>query len=649
MRRRRLLWLVVSIPALVQLAVLLYVVVRRLAYPYDLEWMEGGMLNHALRLADGQGIYVPPSVDFIPYLYTPLYPWLLAQLGKIFGLSYALGRAVSAVAMVAVVALGAVAVAREAPRCRLPLALAAAAAFAGFYAATYPWVEGWYDLVRGDTLQLALGTGGLVALFVWARRPALVAVAAALIATSFFAKQTGVLFVAAGGAALLVMNWRAVPVYVGVAGAIGGGGSWLLDRATDGWYWIYVFQVHQQHDTNVDRFVRSFGYQLGHFPALTAVVLAGLVAVSLRRRELPASARAFLYWSFLFLCGTVIGAIGWSTQWAHWNAYIPAMTFGAIAAGLGLVVLVETLGESAAAVAALALAANLGLTLWSPRRFIPTPADRAAGDRLVARLESLPGEVFIPSHPWYAHLAGKRTYTHRMGILDVTFQGAGKKPLPPRARVVEGLPESLRSGRFDAVILDDKDQLSELPGLAEGYHPDEALAGANPHVLTGAATTPRMLWIPRKEPPPPPGTKVLFDFESGSYDGWTVTGDAWGKAPVTRVPGKDIVGTRGRWFASANTVGDRGTGTLLSPPFALSGKTLTVRVGGGNSKGERVELRDVVTGEVLRSATGEKSLVLHVVSWPITDLYGRIVRLACVDEDKGGWGVLFVDDVREVQ
>jgi hypothetical protein len=648
-RWRRLLWLVVSLPALAQLAVLFYAVVRRLAYPYDLEWMEGGMLNHALRLAGGQGIYVPPSVDFIPYLYTPLYPWLLAVLGKAFGLSYALGRAVSFVSMAAVVALGAFAVAREAEACRRPLGLAAAAMFAGFYAATYPWVEGWYDLVRGDTLQLALGVGGLVALFVWARRPALVAVAAALIATSFFAKQTGVLFVAAGGAALLGLNWRAVPIYVAVAGAIGGGGSYLLNRATDGWYWIYVFQVHQQHDTNVDRFIKSFGYELGHFPALTAVVLAGLVAVAWRRREPPPSARAFLYWSFLFVCGSVIGAIGWSTQWAHWNAYIPAMTFGAIAAGLGLIVVFESLGVSAAAVAALALAANLGVALWSPRRFIPTPADRAAGDRLVARIAAEPGEVFIPSHPWYAHLAGKRTYTHRMGLLDVTFQGAGKKPLPPRARVVEGLPEALKGSRFGAIILDDKEQLWELPGLTEGYHPDEALAGANPRVLTGAPTTPRMLWIPRKEPPPPPGTKIVFDFEAGTFAGWEVTGDAWGAAPVTRVPGRDVAGTRGRFFASSNAIGDRGTGTILSPPFVLSGQTLSLRVAGGNAKGVRAELRDALTGEVLRTATGEKSLVLRVAAWPITDLRGRTVRLAGVDEEKGSWGVLFLDDVREIQ
>lgn len=646
MRSRRWLWLVVSIPALVQLGLLAYTVARRLAYPYDLEWMEGGMLNHALRLADGQGIYVPPSVDFIPYLYTPLYPALLAALGKIFGLSYALGRAVSVICLASVLALGGYAVVREAPRCRWPLGLAGAAAFAGLLAAAYPWFEGWYDIVRGDTLFLALGLGGLLGLRAWARRPALVAVAAALLAASFFAKQTGVLLVAAGGAALLVMNWRALPVYVAVAGAIGGGGTWLMNRATDGWFWIYVFQVHQQHDTSLDRFVRSFGYELGHFPALTAVVVAGVVAAIVHRR-----AAGFLYWAYLFLCGIVIGAIGWATQWAHWNAYIPAITFGGVAAGCAIVYLAESVGTAAGAVAALAIAVNLVVARWSPAPFIPADADRAAGAKLVERIAAVPGDVFVPSHPWYAHLAGKTTYTHRMGILDVTYDGgAGKRPLPPRARIVEGLTDRLKKARFDAVVLDDKEQLWELPGLTEGYRADESLAGANPRVVTGAPTSPRTLWIPKKEPPLPPGTKVLFDFESGTYAGWTVTGDAWGKGPVQKVPGKEIIGARGGWFASSNTVGDKGTGTLLSPPVTLSGSKLTLRVAGGdNEKMVRVELRDAATGEVLRTATGARTLTLSVVAWPIADLRGRTVRLACVDEEKGGWGVLWVDDVREVQ
>src|SRR5262249_59845885 len=79
---------------------------RRFSYGFDREWMEGGMLLPAKRIADGQPLYAPPSIDFVPYLYTPLYPAVVAVLGKIFGIGYALGRFVSLASLAAALVLG---------------------------------------------------------------------------------------------------------------------------------------------------------------------------------------------------------------------------------------------------------------------------------------------------------------------------------------------------------------------------------------------------------------------------------------------------------------------------------------------------------------------------------------------------------------
>src|SRR5262245_34390996 len=84
-----------------------WVVARRIAYPYDLEWMESGMLCHALRLYEGQPIYAAPSVDFIPHLYTPLYPAVVALLARVTGdVGYLLGRAVSVAAFAGSLLIG---------------------------------------------------------------------------------------------------------------------------------------------------------------------------------------------------------------------------------------------------------------------------------------------------------------------------------------------------------------------------------------------------------------------------------------------------------------------------------------------------------------------------------------------------------------
>jgi hypothetical protein len=662
--RRRLVtavWILLAAPGVLQLGLLLYTVARRIAYPYDLEWMEGGMLNHALRLSEGQPIYAAPSIDFIPFLYTPLYPALLAALGKLFGLGYLLGRAVSVLAILVTLACIAAAALRE-TRAR-GWALAGAGLGGGVFAATYPWVEGWYDLVRGDTLFLAMATAGLLLLRAWARHPARapfvyprVAAAAALLALSFFCKQTGVLLVAAGGAALVVMNWRAVPIYGAVAGVIGLGGSALLNRLTGGWYWVYVFEVHQQHETFMPRFWQSFGNMAGRFPALTVllgVTLVAVAAAAVARRRLPEGAGGFLYWMWMTAAGALIGALGWATQWAHFNAYIPALTFAAIAAALAIVSLADLLPRGSlvvAAAAGAALGAQLVVARWSPRPFIPTAADRQAGAALIARLRALPGELFMPSHPWYPHLAGKPTFTHRMGIMDVTYRpppSAGKKPLRPEAREVAGLAEALRARRFGAIVLDDRYEAWELPGLTESYQPDELLGrDAAPRVVSGARTVPRTIWTPI-ETQLPPGTRVLYDFEREGYNGWTITGNAFGNAPARGTPGRGVLGYRGRLYASSSAAGDDGTGSLVSPPIAVTGTRITLRVGGGERAGTRVELRDAASGEVLRSAQGNHDMMLRAVAWDVAELRGQEVRVAAVDEERGAWGIIWLDEIRQ--
>ena len=92
-----------ELPILISYAVIfigmfLWVAFHRLTYPLDLEWMEGGMLMHAVRIAEGKGIYLPPSTEFVPYFYTPGYPVVLAILGTIFEIGYPLARSLSLLA-----------------------------------------------------------------------------------------------------------------------------------------------------------------------------------------------------------------------------------------------------------------------------------------------------------------------------------------------------------------------------------------------------------------------------------------------------------------------------------------------------------------------------------------------------------------------
>jgi hypothetical protein len=689
-------WIVIALPALYQIGLLVTAIHGRFAYPYDLEWMEGGMLHHAQRIRDGAGIYVPPSVDFIPYLYTPLYPSLVALFGGAFGVSYAVGRAISILSLLGIALTAALQIpSRRHQHQRLGPPWGGMVLGLGLFAAAYPITDGWYDLVRADTLFLLLVTTGIGALPRWARTGAgfaghaQVAASAVVLTLAFFCKQTGIIYVGLGGVIVLALNWRRLPIFVATAGILGLGGTAILERSTNGWFWTYISKIHRAHDFNMDRFWKSFGNILWRtkgegyeFPTLGApvtcvvVIALGLVAVTWwKKRVILKQTQPLLIWASMFVVSVLVGAVGWGTEFAHFNAYMPAFLHGALAAGAAVPAVYACarlwwgdrprleLGSTGAAVAvALPLAIVCITASWQPSKYIPTDADVAAGDRLIARLRTLEGEVWMPSHPWYLYMAGHTPRVHRMGIKDVTAR---------QARTVEGLDDALARRAFAAIVLDNADlhNREHLPGLVRNYRAALSLPKADgpcgrswvcraalrlphderPNLYTGARIVPDAIWLPQIPATPPAGAKALFDFEAGTWEGgrWIRSGPAWGNGPVaTALPGQDIVlGATGARFATSMHDGDKTTGRITSPAFSLDAAKLTMRLGGGSDATKlRVEL---VVGKLTvdRASVplpGGDALKTVTIAIPV-ELRGKIGKLVLVDDSPTGH--LDIDDV----
>jgi hypothetical protein len=141
---------------------------------------------------------------------------------------------------------------------------------------------------------------------------------------------------------------------------------------------------------------------------------------------------------------------------------------------------------------------------YDPRPFLPTARDRAAGDALLARLRAVDGDVLIPFHPFYGHLAGKPSYLHRMGVLDIWRAGMGAPA---------GLTAALDAKRFAAVVMDDKidGNWQMWPGLLANYRVAEEIRG--PRVVSGAETEPRYWLVPKTPPAPAPAMPDVIDKE----------------------------------------------------------------------------------------------------------------------------------------
>jgi len=685
----------------------------RFFYPYDLEWMEGGMLVHAWRLLRGETIYPPPSLEFVPYLYTPLYSVVVAVSSAVTGVSYQIGRAVSLCSMVVVIALVVVAVRfefdDERPGHRW-VGWVAAVLGVGMVAAGYPWTDGWYDIARPDSLLCAVGLAGFVGL----RRelqtspvqgsgeestetervaggwrsfwdPA-VAGWGVLLALSFFIKQTGLLFVAGAGVIVLVSRWRSVPSFVAAAGVTGLGGTWLINLATGGWFWRYIFVYHQRHANSYDRFVSAWGSMWSQRPVVFVVVggACGLALIAYglsglgrwsggwlggwrRAVEGDRALSGTVYWGWLAGVGALFGATGFATQWAETNAYMPFIIFGAVAVGaaiagtMRLLELVDAPGETpfvAATIVLTVASGGLASASWSPAAHIPAESQREAGDALVERFEAIEGRIFAPYFPWYVRLAGKQPHMHIMARNDVirltprrcpTDEPAGERPwicpeLPSEGKQIDGWTEGLTAERFEAIVMPPTSGV--IPKLGDFQLGEQLGRGQVPSPPTGYEFG--GMAIMRTEQPRALASdaEMVFDFESDLGPGWEIEGTAWGDGPVSSTLPQQLPvgGYGGDRFMNSYHGGDRSTGTVRSPEFRITRPSMHLWVGGGRlDDGVRVELR--VGGEVVRQAAGKRRERMHEVVWDLGGHLGETARLKFVDESSGGWGHVTVDDI----
>jgi hypothetical protein len=502
----------------------------RLSYPLDLEWMEGGVLTHALRLGRGQPLYAEPSVDFVSFLYTPLYPAVLCVLSKIFGLSYVLGRAVSILAFCGALVFLVAAVrgvARQYESEELP-AVATTAGLLGAAAVClgYPFCGAFYDLVRCDSLWLFWVSAGLYCCSP-GRSTTRVVVGALLLVLGFFTKQTAAPFmVTAAAAVALTSGVRRGVVFSAVAFGSTTTAILVGQHLTEGWLWIYIYRLHQSHRILSSRIWPETPRVLLDYGFMLMIPIAACLLLAAFRRRLS---RGLLYWACMAATGVATAAVGSATEGAYDNAYIPAVYFGALLAAACVVELpalaaglrastdgaVWSIGERhRPRLGSLRVFSLLGLALLSvhamirwgdPSPHVPTRQDRAEAGRLLAYLTEQGPEIFVPCHPFYNVLAGGRGHLHIMGVNDVYSWPRAITSDPDRDTAIKdrfrrSVASSFRSRRWKMVILDDCTQ-SPLFGLKRYYRPVDDLGrtGRAPRSFSGHPCAPRHVWVPRGE------------------------------------------------------------------------------------------------------------------------------------------------------
>ena len=146
---------------------------------------------------------------------------------------------------------------------------------------------------------------------------------------------------------------------------------------------------------------------------------------------------------------------------------------------------------------------------------------------------------------------------------------------------------------------------------------------------------------------------VLFDFENGTFDGWTLTGDCWDKEPATTKTFVDrqgnplVSGIVGNGYLTTLYKNSMTTGKAVSKEFVIDKPFISFRIGGGHYPKEAC-LNLVVEGKIVRSETGNNSAELSLAHWDVYALMGKSARLEIVDSSQNmNRGYVMVDDIRQ--
>ena len=453
----------------------------RLRYPYELEWLESGMLEHVRRVHDGLPLYTPPSSNFVEFGYSPLYMLVGGVLSFPFGIHLSTLRAISLVSTLATFWL----------LFRLLRAEGASRAVGilgvGLYAACYHRVGGWFDVGKPDSMFLALTAASLLLIrsqrAVWA---------GVVIALAVLTKQTAVFVVVPVAGYLVVTGWRRAIAYVVPVVGIVGSVTLVWQIASHGWFVYFAWQqLGQQafiNTSKLDFFTKDL-WTLGPL-ALVAAALAGRVRASGRRWGIGLYASA--------AAGMIAGS--WLSrlhQGGFDNVLMPACLAIVL---LACVAVGDLLRSSRPWIGVVALGV-CALQLWGLQYDVgaqlPSSADRAAGHAFITQVRAISGDVLVASHPTYAVMAGKPSHAQQGGVIDV-LRATAKRP---KAILERSYAAAIHRKQFAAIVLDDPSDADVFPADWKQFyveHPGSIFASDGMfRPVTSPTGHPEQLWLRR--------------------------------------------------------------------------------------------------------------------------------------------------------
>jgi len=433
----------------------------RAGFDFDLEWVEGLMLEQTRRVMEGANLYPPPSAEYVPGPYPPLYFYVSAFFGFFSGASHLPLRLVSILSTLA--SCGALyAFVRRESGLKLPGLLAS-----GLFAATWSINAYWFDLARVDMLSLALILWA--AYFVrFSEHIKYDLLAALLLVAAVFTKQSAAIPVSGLLLWLFIARRRTLPGFM-IGLLVFGIAALAAVYAIYGeWVVYYIWKVPASHGI--------LGRRLGEFWRLDWLLPFGLATMIAlwyffshdeSTNKTPRGKSFYAVFGLACLVASFLGRI--KVGGAH-NAMIPLHAAISLLSGLSLAAILSPSKEGGrlrSFLLAVYLLQLLALA-YNPARFLPAPEVEQAVHKSLRTLAAIPGDTYVMRNPTLTLSLNKPGGAHSCSTEDML-----KEPLLYEANI-NAILKPFKTRAYDAIAINPR----EIPrycyrDLLDNYRPTQ--------------------------------------------------------------------------------------------------------------------------------------------------------------------------------
>lgn len=437
----------------------------RINYPYELGWYEDEHLYQVNRILTGKPLYTQPSLEYVPFLYGPVFFYLSAFFSLFFGPSLSILRSVSIVATLGTFALIYLFIYRE-TKSKVGGILGV-----GLYAATYQHSKFTFDIGRVDACLLFLLLLSLYfTRFGTKKRDHIIA--GLFIVCAIFTKQTAIILTFGTIVYYFYSNNRFKKIYLFSVLVFCILFLLLMFFQYGKWYVYYAFYITSLHRLHPYYILVFWLYHLVAFVPYSLIGSLLIIYYSLFKKT---HKNIFYICSYFSLIGISMMAI--ASDGGDNNVLLPAYAIISILFGHFFVKITELKRINVTNLFTVFFVLCLFILqmcwlLCIPLSAIPTKQDTSQITKMYTIINKTKGSVFLINRRRLAEQAHKKRFFHFHPMIELLGYFGDYKPTKEGIFYSAKIKSLIKNKKFELIVLDDMSAIrwNRNPFLKEIYN-----------------------------------------------------------------------------------------------------------------------------------------------------------------------------------